>query len=191
MILGSHNSMSYLKPKKWYLYPFRFIAKCQNKTIQEQYEEYKVRVFDIRIAYNKNGIPEFRHGTMSFKGVTLEEILEYLNKKRTKPYVRLILELNKCNKDTTRQTFLFKQDCQRFQDTYTNIRFFGAFRKFDWEQIFEFKLKDLDINQKVSSMQGNKIDDLWPWLYAKLNNKKSIKEGTKHKCLMLDFIDIR
>ena len=26
---GSHNTMTYLKPSKWYLYPFIFIAKCQ------------------------------------------------------------------------------------------------------------------------------------------------------------------
>lgn len=52
MKLASHNSMTYLPIKKWWLKPFRFIAQCQNKTIEEQYQA-GVRMFDIRIAFNK------------------------------------------------------------------------------------------------------------------------------------------
>ena len=42
--IGSHNSMTYLPPKKWYMYPFKFVAKCQSSTIEEQYEKYSIRV---------------------------------------------------------------------------------------------------------------------------------------------------
>nr|DAH01868.1 MAG TPA: hypothetical protein [Crassvirales sp.] len=33
MKLGTHNSMSYLKPKRWWMRPFHFIAKCQSRHI--------------------------------------------------------------------------------------------------------------------------------------------------------------
>lgn len=40
-----------------------------------------------------------------------------------------------------------------------------------------------------------KLDDLWPWLYAKLRNKKNIKryidiEDT-NKVLFIDYVNIR
>lgn len=33
--LGSHNSMSYLKPKNLLMWPFKFMAKCQKVDITE------------------------------------------------------------------------------------------------------------------------------------------------------------
>jgi len=48
MILGSHNSWSYLPPKKWYMKPFRFTAQCQDWDIKTQYE-HGVRCFDLRL----------------------------------------------------------------------------------------------------------------------------------------------
>ena len=35
MKLGTHNSMSYLPLKKWYMYPFRFMAKCQKLSVDK------------------------------------------------------------------------------------------------------------------------------------------------------------
>ena len=49
-MLGSHNSFSYLKPEKWWMRIFNPWAKCQSKTLEEQYEA-GVRVFDIRVRW--------------------------------------------------------------------------------------------------------------------------------------------
>ena len=40
MIIGSHNSWSYLPPKHWWMRPFAFMARCQSCDIQAQYEKY-------------------------------------------------------------------------------------------------------------------------------------------------------
>ena len=53
MILGSHNSWSYLPPKHWWMWSFHFMAKCQRVDIREQYEKYGVRCFDLRVRWKK------------------------------------------------------------------------------------------------------------------------------------------
>lgn len=188
MKLATHNSMTYLSPKKWYLYPFKFIARCQSKSIQDQYEKYGIRMFDIRISYDNKGNIEFRHGLIAYKG-NVEDTLKYLNSRPDRVYIRLILEVGQYA-DLERQECLFRIDCRRFEESYTNIKFFCGRRKFDWKKVYNFKYKDPIIIQKVSSTQGTKVDDLWPWLYAKLNNKKSLREEYKG-WLFLDFIEIQ
>ena len=80
MKIGSHNSLSYIKPKKWYLMPFHFMARCQSKDYVKQYETYGVRLFDVRIWFDKDGNPEVRHGLMSFDidSDGLNDFFEYL-----------------------------------------------------------------------------------------------------------------
>lgn len=191
MEIGTHNSMTYLKPKKWYMYPFRFIAKCQSLAIDEQYRR-GIRLFDIRISYDKNNNPEFRHGSMAFKG-EVYRILDWLNCQKDPIRVRLILEEKK--ESTVKET-LFIKDIIHFKEVYKNITFYEGRRKFDWKKLVD--LPDLEVIQLISSMQGNKIDDLWPWLYAKIMNRKHLKKYKEeykyvidHIPILLDFIDIQ
>lgn len=185
MELGTHNSMTYLKPKKWYLYPFQFIARCQNLTIQEQYNK-GIRTFDIRISYDKNNIAEFRHGLISYKG-NVYSILEWLNSQRDPIKVRILLEELK---ESSLKETLFIKDLHEWITLFPNISFYEGRRKFDWKQLIT--LPSLETVQLISSMQGNKIDDLWPWLYAKLHNKKNVKQYFDcDKLVLLDFIEIQ
>ena len=93
MILGSHNSWSYARPKKWWMKLLRFTAKCQDVDIRGQYEDYGVRCFDLRIR-EKDGRFIIAHGLIEYS-ITLGELqenLRYLNKKGD-ACVRLILEI--------------------------------------------------------------------------------------------------
>lgn len=166
--------------------PFKFMAKCQSLSIKEQYK-LGVRMFDIRISYDKNGIPEFRHGYIAFKG-NVKKVLDHLNSIDDKIYVRLLLEVNN-TKDLKRQETLFKSDCAYWEYVYKNIVFFCGRRKFDWAQIYKFEADDIEVIQKVSSMTGTILDDLCPVLYAKLFNKKNFKNRDTSKWLLLDFIE--
>lgn len=181
MKLGTHNSMTYLPPKKWKL--FKFIAKCQNLSIQEQYS-LGVRMFDIRVAF-KNFIPEFRHGSMAFEG-NVEDILAFLNNVGS-VYVRLVLEINKGTKGTQEELFIMK--CKEWEKEYPNIKFFCGRRKYDWKQLYKFELDDINVIQKVSSMTGTKLDDIFPWLYARFFNKKNYNNRDTKEWLLLDFIE--
>lgn len=174
MKLASHNTMTYLKPKKWYMYPFRFIAKCQSKTVDKQYES-GARWFDLRISFDKRCDPEFRHGLITYKE-NVFKILEYLNSKDD-VIVRILLE-----KDHP----LYYRFCEAIESMYTNIIFCGGHRKSDWKLIYKFKNTPIyTIEENYSSMPSNpKWYGIWPWLYSKLKKKKD----TDKDYLLIDFI---
>lgn len=165
------------------MYPFNFIAKCQSVDIKKQYE-LGSRIFDIRISYDKDGNPEFRHGLISYKG-DVHKIFEYLN---TLPdiKVRLILELNKPD---FVQEVTFVGNYYRFKEKYSHINFYEGRRKYDWKQIIN--LPTLDLIQLVGSMQGSKLNALYPKLYAKKHNSKNKKlYESFDKPILIDFIQI-
>lgn len=165
--------------------PFRFIAKCQEKTIEEQYK-LGVRMFDIRIRYD-NFIPEFRHGSMAFKG-EVEPILKQLNSYKEPIYIRLILELNKRTRNKTTQEIMFQASCRRWEKIFKHLKFFCGRSKYNWKQLYKFELDDIDLNQYVSSMSGHKIYSVWPWLYSKLNNKGNLNKRDITKWSLFDFL---
>lgn len=87
-MIGSHDSYTYLSPKKKFFKLFSFLWRTQNKSIYEQIQ-LGVEYFDIRVKY-ENGIWRLCHGLVDFNSTftSLEEIL-----KEFKDYkVRLILE---------------------------------------------------------------------------------------------------
>lgn len=190
MNIGTHNSMTYLPPKKWWMCPFKFIAKCQKLTVEEQYK-LGVRMFDIRVSYDKNNNVEFRHGLIAYKGDVVS-ILKYLNSQKKyngQIYVRLILEVNN-EKEASRQIPLFLNDCAKWEEKYKKLLFFCARSKYNWRQLYQFKVNDLDIDQKVGSMSGNKFYSIWPWYYAYKNNCHNLKKINGDKWTLFDFIEI-
>ena len=183
MKIASHDTMTYLPPKKWYLYPFRFVARCQSKTIQEQYEDYGIRMFDLRISFTKDFHLEFRHGLIAYKG-SVKNILKYLNSKGD-TYVRLIYEKGEYD-------LLFTHLCKRLEEKYPNIKLFGGIKKKGWKTLYTFKnnpsYEDKYSSNNYKGTTGTILDDWFPWLYAFFNNKKNIKKGTDKEFLMIDFV---
>lgn len=183
-IIGTHNSMTYLPLKKWYMYPFNFIAKCQSKTIEQQYES-GIRLFDLRINFDKKGNLRFKHGLITYKG-RVSDVLNYLNTRKEKVYVRLLLEVNN-GEDCVMQEVQFIRACKYFEKAYKNITFFCGRAKCSWRQVYVFKFEEPNIKQYVGSMNKNKLYAIWPWLYAKLYNKKNLRE-VKEGWILMDFI---
>lgn len=199
-MIGSHNTMSYLPVKQWYFKPLFWTARCQSKDIPEQYYKYKVRLFDIRVKFDKSGDLYFAHGPIMFKGDINKALstLNTLHEGDTTPlYCRVILEGNKPAKDQVLQEEHFTYFCENIQKLYKNIKFFGGNRKYDWKIVYKFNTEDPVLDDKYSSttdfFDGKtssfraKLDDLWPWLYAKTHNKKN-RENHKSGILFLDFV---
>lgn len=188
MILGSHNSMSYLPPKHWWMWPFNFMARCQSKSLKEQYDS-GARVFDIRIAYDKHIKPHFRHGMMAYKG-EIEPVMIFLNEKKD-CVVRIILE-EYYQDFTDVQETAFIMECRRWEKKYPDIQFVCGVRKRDWTPLTTFIDIEDKIQHKYASMQGGKLNDLWPWLYAKLHNRKHLAELANDDCILfVDFVNIK
>lgn len=204
MKLASHDTMTYLKPKRWWLIPFHFMARCQSKTIEEQYEKYGIRYFDLRISFDKEGNPEFRHGSIAFKGVDVLKVLEYLNNKNEGIQIRILLESNeatfkfkylfnkdKIEKEKQRQIKLFQIFMLLCESTFTDLKFHCGRSKWDWKVIYECKNPEPTLDQKISSMTWKIFDDWYPYIYARLMNHKNIKMGTDKDYLMIDFLHIQ
>lgn len=192
--LASHNSMSYLTPKNWICRPIAFTARCQSKTIYEQYEKYGCRLFDLRFKFNKKGEVHFAHGAIEYKGGMdfIKEVLSFLNEKELP--VRIVYENNDGEYEQE-----FYDWCKWIEETYPKAKWFAGRNKWTWKQIYPFKTPDANMEDKYSSCNvkepgkkqtGTILDDLWPWIYAKLNNRKNRLAGTEKKYLMIDFVEI-
>lgn len=164
MIQASHNTMTYLIPKYWIFRPFRFMAKCQEKTLEEQYK-CGVRYFDFRIVFIDT-IPHFAHGLITFKG-DVYKYLDFLNSCEDKIYVRILNERNK-------NFNLFIDFCKEIQSKYSNIIFLEGVNKKDWRCVYNFETtcdkKTIDKysswNYDTSIGTGWYLDDLYPRIYA-------------------------
>lgn len=186
--------MSFLSPKHFWLRPFRFMARCQKRHFIDQYYAANARMFDIRFVFDKQGRPEFAHGVITFKTPTsfIDNLFIWLDGKAEDEeiWVRII---NERNKDYDK----FIQLCKELKIAYRHIKFFGGINKKDWKQLYDFGYGEPKFIDKYSSdnydrfgtMTGWHWDDLWPWLYAKLHNKKwrdTYKEYDGY--LMQDFV---
>lgn len=182
MILGSHNSISYSSPQ-WYIWPFFWIARCQSLTIEKQVRK-GVAVYDFRVRFDEEGEPYFCHGMMRYKGENVNDVLTMLNSEpgHNGRKVRLVLETKRPDQ---RQEDLFEAFCGKCEDDFESLEFFEGTRKFDWKIVYVFKT-GYRLEQMVGSMQGL---SWWPWLYAKLHNKKNMKRAAEEDGIyMFDFI---
>lgn len=192
--IGTHNSMTYLKPAKWWGWFGRFIVKCQSLTIQEQLDA-GVRIFDLRIRMNSDHKWVFAHGLIEFKGPDIYDVLttinSYLNTK-----VRLMWQTE--DEDDPLEGDEFVKLCQTCKETFKNIIFFGGTSIATWKNWYNFhpygddNLEKYDCwefttDQFVSSIQ---CIGFWPWLYTTLNRKSLRKKAIESDkdVVLLDFV---
>lgn len=148
IIIGSHNTMSYLPPRHWWMRPFRFLAKCQSKTLLEQLDAGAEGV-DLRVCFDRRGVAYFAHGAMTFQcHVPFEKVLD-----RLPPYtaVRLILERERRASDERQ----FMRLCRAVESAYPWLVFFGGYSKRPWCRLYTFRSedkRDMPLTQHVGSM---------------------------------------
>ena len=98
ILQGSHNSATSGKSYKWYHKLFVPFARCQNKSLKQQWDK-GVRFYDLRVTFIDNSW-HVAHGLWT-GGNTLEcilqELIGYSNKSRQTCYVSITLEKGKCD----------------------------------------------------------------------------------------------
>ena len=180
--------------------PFAFVGKCQRANLTKQIE-LGIRLFDLRVRFDRNGNPVICHGLLQYApDRSVESLLDEIDKVNG-CCVRVVLETTKPN---GYQEDRFRVFCQTITHKYKHTHYFGGNNRTDWncrKPIYDFGCKLEDIEHKYSStttLFPNKnwkwlqyVDDIFPYLYAKLNNKRNVKKGTLHKWLMFDFVDIK
>lgn len=190
MIIGSHNSWSYLPVKQWWMKPLAFTAKCQSLTIKEQYN-LGVRCFDLRIKFDKNEFVSIAHGKIEYKysGFDIAKDLDWLNNQSEQVYIRILHEVRNKKEYTTKSIDLFVDQIISYQCYFTNLKFWCGRNLYNWKEDYEFPYKPT-CEEKYSSVCSPKLIDDWcPQLFAYRNNKKILKEGTDKDILLIDFVN--
>lgn len=188
MILGSHNSWTFLTPRRWWMRLIAWTARCQSATIREQYEA-GARCFDLRIKFS-DGELMIAHGLVEYKytEANLDYDLEFLNS-RGDCMVRVLHEIRTDSEKNKEELKLFKYGCRRLLRNFPKIHFFGGQNLIDWTVDFNFGTDEPSVEDAYGSVAKPKtIFELWPWLYAKLYNELNMEKGTEREVLLIDFI---
>lgn len=190
MMLGSHNSWSFLPVRKWCMKPLAFMARCQSVDIRKQYE-LGVRCFDLRIREGKIGEHIVTHGLVEYcnmRGVA--DDLQYLDEKGD-CMVRVLHEVRSEEKYTPLAVDNFRVRCALLVSACPNIRFWCGRNLYNWETDYDFGVYP-SCDEKYASVCSPKIiDDWWPWFFARFHNRKILAEGTDKDVLLMDFVNIK
>lgn len=214
MILGSHSSLSYLKPDQRIFKLFSFTNKTQSEDYIEQYE-LGVRAFDIGIWFDlSTEEPVVKYGYCIYdKSEKITNILKYLNLMGD-CYVRLTLEdssilgfsFSKCY--IGEQERLFSRFCEKVKLNYPRIHFFGGHSKSsnlvvasvldNGPTCYEkYSSSALLLNSKSDTDNlfhniFDKLFNIFPRLFAKVWNKKNKNKYNMREdsILFIDFVNL-
>ena len=104
MKLASHNSLSFVKPKKWWEKLINFTSKCQLYDIETQYLK-GVRLFDIRVRRDDSSYGAYSaksgHGLITYDKCIIDVlyVLDSMSTKEDPVYIQLNLENRKWEED--------------------------------------------------------------------------------------------
>lgn len=208
MKLGSHNTMTYLRPKVFWQRLLPFVGRCQSVDYKVQHSLGAVG-YDLRLFWDDDGKLEYRHGFLRFPADNIDEVLSYAESNNI--IVRVLLEVRSYNKplisniDELRSRF--KAYCSEIEEKYPSILFFGGQESGSGEKLYTFKndMGNLAIEELHSSVTSlfkshNKflrmIDDLFPIIYSLIKNEKNINSYRNNKdkentYLYVDYVEIQ
>lgn len=208
MKLGSHNTMTYLRPKVFWQRLLPFIGRCQSVDYKVQHSLGAVG-YDLRLFWDSDGQLEYRHGFLRFSADNIDEVLSYAESNNI--IVRVLLEVRSYNKgligniDELRSRF--KAYCSEIEEKYPSILFFGGQESGSGEKLYTFKndtgnLAIEELHSSVTSLfkSHNKflrmIDDLFPIIYSLIKNEKNIRAYQNNKdkentYLYVDYVEVQ
>ena len=190
MKIISHNTWSFLKPRRLIMRPFAWLARCQDKSDIDQYAI--CDGFDLRVRFDEYGTPHFAHGLIEYQG-DVDKTLDTLSIMCHKPFlVRVLLETTPfmCKAEMEEQKSMFYFFCLHIQNAHPTITFFGGWPRNEWgRKVYNFG-DEPDYSEKHASVSGNKLNILNLKRWARENNKASIV-NCEDEYIMLDFIEYR
>ena len=160
-MLGSHNSLSFSRPKRlisWLIAP---IWRCQDLDIPAQINA-GVRCFDIRCAWDRNGFVG-AHGPVKFRE-SIYFALYDIERRCPGAYIRIILEQGEndpliCSR--------FRDLCNEYRSLFYNLNFFCGRTKYGWKKVADIP-DGPEIIQHVGSMKS-RWGRVFPRLWARLH----------------------
>ena len=195
MLIGSNNSLTYLRPSSWWSRVFKWFGECQSSTYIQQYEYCGVRLFDLRLYADEHCHIIVRNRNFRYSIFSLYEILSYFNKKGDVT-VRISFEATLFDlindSEYSRIEEKFVQICKIIESIYPNINYFGGYRSYDNKVLYKFRYEAENGAPNIIDITVNS------WLYRKLpilssiRNRYHIKKYEKEDgFLLLNFVDRR
>lgn len=178
MKIISHNSHTYLKPRKIWMKAINWTAQCQDKTIEQQYNE-GIRFFDIRVRFSKTET-KLVHGLVEYKG-SFQDIMNFLSGKGDCT-LRIMLD-DRHNCDTNDQTVILQLSAPVWKAKY-NINLININRLSDGKNVYDYGNPMPDVDSQYSSASSTKIAGLCPRLW----HKNHTYTDTDKPYLMRDFV---
>lgn len=160
-----------------------FTARCQNLTIEEQYEK-GVRYFDFRIKFTRKGI-RAGHGPMTYKA-DFDSLFNFLNSKED-CIVNIVLENRRGRQGKRDAEFVGYVDW--LVKRYPRILFVGGDRKRPWEKLVS--LQSVPVRACFEFYEGKNFKFPYPLKYARKKNKVYWKEVNDSVYSLFDFVEIR
>lgn len=186
--LSSHNSATGEKPYNIWAKLFSCIAKCQTKTLIEQYNA-GVTLFDIRVKYNKVGVLYCKHGLAKYDK-TLWDICKEINKLAKHSSSAPVIMVTYEGKITLEEEKEFFQDVYNIFSAYSHI-YLGhiAVKKPKWRIIYNSPYQPTYICNYTKIVGWKALlpfPKLWQWIKRK--DIQATKASHPNELLMEDFI---
>ena len=195
MLIGSNNSLTYLRPSSWWSKIFKWFGRCQSSTYIEQYEYCGVRLFDLKLYADEHCHIIIKNGKYKYSIFSLFEILNYLNKKGDATVnISFDASLDDVTSDVEydRIEDKFLHMCKIIETVYPNIQFLGGRRTYDKKVMYLFE------NERVNGIPIIINKSYNSWIYKAfpvligIKNRRNIKKYEKEDCfLLLNFVDRR
>jgi hypothetical protein len=198
MVIGSNNSLTYLKASNIWLKFRHLFTKCQEKPYDEQYNYWGVRFFDFRLFIHNNSLM-VKNNVYKYPLSSLYRIMDFFNSRND---VVLRITLDASASDAKKHNYQdienkFNSTCKILESIYGNIVFCGGTRKFDNKQVYNFEKKesnygDMEIISPAEwSLIYRFITKWMPRFIGKLNSKYIEKFKDKHVFLVLNYVNRR
>lgn len=175
-----------MKPSKLWMKAINWTAKCQDKTIEQQYQA-GIRYFDIRIRFNQGASRSIEntdkwvklvHGLVEYKG-SFTQLMEYLSNKGNCT-LRILLD-DRHNCDKKKQTEILQVLAPIWKSTY-NINLWNIWRLSDETLVYDYDNPMPPVDGQYGSANG--IGGLWPKMWEKHHKYTP----TDKQYLMRDFV---
>lgn len=190
----SHNTFSYLPVRQWWLRPFAWMARCQDKDIDAQMKI--ADGIDIRVRFDEDEIPHFAHGLIEYEG-EVHSLLAKLDMKAwgyDRCYIaRIMLETTPfmTRYKRARQKELFWKFCKNIEFVFPRFDFYGGWPRDEWRQkVYNFRAKEPSVTEMHGSVSGNKLNCLRLKVWARQHNHEII-ENAKTEYVMIDFVEFQ
>ena len=199
MLLGSNNSLTYLKPRHmWFNWLRKNLGRCQRIPYDEQYTYYGVRFFDFKLSVDDKNHIIVKNKDFTYNMFSFYEILDYLDKRGdAKILITLDVSSNEiCKFDYDRVENKFIEICYIVESIYEDLSLLGGYRRCDKKLLYEFKYeKEHGMPQIIVPSDWSRwysfISKWCPRFIGKLNKKYIEQFKNSPSYLLLDYVDIR